>query len=49
MCAVADPDLQTRGGGGGGGGQGGHPEPEIKGEPGLKKNFLFGLLGLILV
>ena len=29
--AVADPDLQIRGGG-----RGGHPDPEIRGEGGLQ-------------
>ena len=33
--AVADPDLQIRGGG-----EGGHPDPDIKGESGLKNIFL---------
>ena len=33
--SVADPDLQIRGGGEGGG----HPDPEIRGGPGLQKNF----------
>ena len=31
---MADRDLQLRGGGGEG-----HPDPEIRGEPGLQKNF----------
>ena len=31
---MADPDFQIMGGGGGG-----HPDPEIKGGPGLKKIF----------
>ena len=31
---MADPDLQIRGRGGGG-----HPDPKIRGEPGLQKNF----------
>ena len=37
LSPVADPDLQK-----GGGGEGGrsHPDPEIRGEPGLPKNFL---------
>ena len=39
--ALADPDLQMKGGGG-------HPDPEIRGGPGLKKIF-FGPSGLILV
>ena len=41
---MADPDLQIRevGGGGGRGGEG-HPDPEIRGAPSLKKIFrLFG-------
>ena len=42
---MADPDLQIREGGGRGGG---HPDPEIKGEPGLKFFFL-GSSGLSLV
>ena len=46
--AVADPDLQIRGGGGGGR-EGGHPNPEISGEPGLRKKFFLGPLGLSLV
>ena len=40
VCTVADPDLQIRGGG--------HPDPEIRGGPGVPKIF-FGPLGLILV
>ena len=32
---MVDPDLQIRGGGGGR-----HPDSEIRGGPGLKKNFL---------
>ena len=40
--SVADPDLQIRVG------WVGHPHPERRGGPGLKKNF-FGPLGLILV
>ena len=40
--AVADPDLQIRGGGGGGGG-GGHPDPEIRGGGGVKKKFFSAL------
>ena len=39
---MADPDNQIRGGGGG------HPDPEIRGMPGLKKTF-FASLGLSLV
>ena len=35
--AVLDPDLQIKGGGGEGGG--GHPDPEIRGRPGLQKSF----------
>ena len=42
---MADPDLRIRGEGGGGGGKGGHPYPEIKGEPGLKTKFFFLLSG----
>ena len=36
---LSDPNLQIMGGGGGGGGVmgGGHPDPEIKGRPSLKK------------
>ena len=43
VCTVADPDLQIREGGGGG-----HPDPEIRGGPGLQKIF-FAPSGLILV
>ena len=43
VCTVADPDLQIGGGGGGG-----HPDPEIRGGPGLKKK-CFAPSGLILV
>ena len=42
LLTVADPDLQIRGGGDG------HPDPEIRGRPGLIKNF-FGPSGLSLV
>ena len=35
-AAVADPDLEIRGGGVGGGG---HPDPGISGGPGVQKNF----------
>ena len=34
LNAVADPDLQVMGGGRGGG----HPDPEIREKPGLKKD-----------
>ena len=48
--AVADPDLQIRGGGGGGGA---YPDPEISGGGGhwglSQKNFCFSALGLSLV
>ena len=38
LYPVADPDIQIRRRvGGGGGGGGGHPDPEIRGRPGLKK------------
>jgi len=40
FTSMADPDLQVRGGG--------HPDPEIRGSPGLQKNF-FGPSNLILV
>ena len=43
--AMVDPDLQKRGKGGGGTG---HPDPEIRGEPG-RKIFFFGPSGLSLV
>ena len=36
---MADPDLQIRGGGGGS-----HQDPEIRGVPGLQKNFFGPLL-----
>lgn len=37
---MADLDLQVKGGGGGGGGEeGGHPDPEMRGGPGLKNFF----------
>ena len=36
---VADADLEISGVCGGGGGEGSHPDPEIRGTPGLKKNF----------
>ena len=42
LLTVADPDLQIRGSGGG------HPDPEIRGRPGLIKKF-FGPSGLSLV
>ena len=46
---MADPDHQIRGGGGGGGRGGmGHPDPDIRGGPGLQKIF-FAPSGLILV
>ena len=39
-CPLADPDLQIRGRGRGRGRVGdGHLDPEIRGGPGLKKNF----------
>ena len=44
VCKVADPDLQIGGWGWGGG----HPDPEIRGGPGLQKN-CFAPSGLILV
>ena len=44
---VAHPDLQVGGGAGLGGG-GGHPDPELRRGPGLKKK-KFGPLGLSLV
>ena len=34
VCTLADPELQIRGGGGGGS----HPDPEIRGGPGLPEN-----------
>ena len=43
LTSMANPDLQVRAGGGGAG----HPDPEIRGSPGLQKPF-FGPLGLIL-
>ena len=43
MIAVADPDIQIRGGGGAG-----HPDPETRGMPGLQKT-IFGPSGLSLV
>ena len=42
LDAVADPDLQIRGGPG-------HPDPEIRGEGLVSKKIFFGPLGLILV
>ena len=39
---VADPRPSDKGGGGGGGG---HPDPEIRGGPGLKKKNQFQLFG----
>ena len=36
---MADPDLQIREGGGGC--RGGHPDPEIRGGPGLQQKFLW--------
>ena len=46
-CPLADPDLQIRGRGRVGDG---HLDPEIRGDPGLKKNFsLFFSLFLSLV
>ena len=39
LYPVADPDIQIRRRVGGGRGGGGHPDPEIRGRPGLKKNF----------
>ena len=44
LHVVADPDIQIRGGGGRGGYS--HPDPEISGKPGLKKNF-FVFLSLV--
>ena len=46
--SVVDPDLQIRGRGRGGGQEGGYRDPEIRWEPGLKKNY-FGLWSLTLV
>lgn len=44
--SVADPDFRIRGEGERGeGGEGGHPYPEMKAEPGLKKTNFFGPLG----
>ena len=37
---MADPDLQIREGGGGEC-RGGHPDPEIRGGPGLQQKFLW--------
>ena len=47
---MADSDLQIKGvgGRGGRGAGGGHPDLEIRGGPGLQKNFI-GPSGLILV
>ena len=42
LQVVADPDIQIRGGGG----RLSHPDPEISGKPGLKKNF-FVFLSLV--
>ena len=41
FTSMADPDLRVRGGGG-------HPDPEIRGSPGLQNTF-FGPSNLILV
>ena len=42
LYPVADPDIQIRRRVGGGG-LGGHPDPEIRGRPGLKKKFFSAL------
>ena len=43
LYPVADPDIQIRRRVGVGGGLGGHPDPEIRGRPGLKKKFFSAL------